>query len=75
MSLGPPQDMFTRRRVAMFLLHMGDERVRELFGVVARKGPLATRAPQHEILHGHQSRRPIKSANGERIHQPPRGAS
>lgn len=44
----------------MFLRHMGKQRVRELVGVLTLECLLAARAPQYEIVHGHQPPRPIK---------------
>lgn len=56
-SLDSCQDVLARRRVPVFLIHVGEHRIRELLGVVARESLLAARAPQGEIVHGHQSHR------------------
>ena len=48
MSLDSCEDMFTRRRVPVFLLHMGDQRIRELVAIAAREAPLAAWGPPEE---------------------------
>ena len=51
MALDSRQDMFTRRRMPMLRLQMGEQRVREVVGVVTRERLLAARAAQSESVH------------------------
>jgi hypothetical protein len=50
-ALDSRQDMFTRRRMPMLRLQMGEQRVREVVGVVTRERLLAARAAQSESVH------------------------
>ena len=51
------EDVFTRRCVPVLLLHVCDQRIRELVGVAAREALLAAWAPHYELVHAHQSHR------------------
>ena len=55
-SVGP-KAVAVLKDSARYLLHVGDQRIRDLVSVVTREGPLATRAPNDESVHTHQSQR------------------
>ena len=56
-SLDSCQDVLAGWRMPMFLLHMGDQRIRELVGIAAREDLLAPWAPNCEVVHVHQCHR------------------
>ena len=58
--------MFARRRVSVRLVHMVDQRIRELVRVVGREGLLATRAAEREACYACQSRPPYQPSVASR---------